>query len=668
MEEEPAAPGDGPERALMAAELRAAVRQCVSQLPREEREAVCLHVFGELTIRETARAVGVSISTAHARLHRGLDRLRRRLGPAVLASLAPPAGVPADLIAALRELPAPGVSESLAGGLAHLVSNSLHGSAAASLAGAPLPSGGILMLKGKIILAAASAVLLAGTVGLGVRIGLNRDRAPKPAPGPQVSRQDPRLSQLEKENTSLRERLARLEQGLSHGRDEMEEGGDNAGRKSTTVEDVERLLRTAIAAFESKDTEGFQAAFLALLDAGEIAYPATISLLALTGSYNQMLAALAPQEQSFGVSFINEVTGRRGNLGGLLDAILGRAADPDLATLFAFDLVQTNGVRSGRPGKDQAALLLRLIERAIEIEGESVPWNDHVVGAASLLEVLRPKEVLPRLEALLATDGLSERNQVAILRAVAAIGGDDAVAILGFARDRSPPALRTHLMSNLAMYDYGNPEVEAFLRETIAREPDPTPILRSLARREDAKELMVERLNARGVERNERLAIFETLFASGDTASRETAWRELEAADRELQDELLSGLANTEPRAMDLLLRRMQSDAVSSELAGNIGRLDAKIVHLHRESFTNAAGNPTLSSRTRCAAAAALAKVDPVAAARQVTVGFERAEESARLEIVRTLRGGIGGDEAKALLGSIAAGDPSEKVRTAAAE
>jgi RNA polymerase sigma factor (sigma-70 family) len=668
IEEEPAAPGDEPESALVAAERRAAVRRCVGELPAEEREAVCLHVFGELTIRETARAAGVSTSTAHARLHRGLDRLRRRLGPAVVAGVAPAALAPADLIAALRELPPPAVPESLAAGIAHLVSNSLHGSAAASLAGASLSTGGILMVKSKIVLFAASAALLAGTVGLGVRVGLSRGRAPEPAPGPQVSRNDPRLADLERENASLRERIAALEQGPGTERDEGEERKDAAGGRPAPLEYADRLLRAAIAAFESRDAESFRTAFLALLDAGSAAHPALIELLIVTGSYNQMLAVLDPQDPGFRVSFIHEVTARRESLGGLVDAILERASDPDRATLFAFDLVQVNRVRSGRPVTDHSASLLRVIERAIETEGDAVQWNDHVVGAGGLLEALRPKDALPRLEALVRSDGISERNQIALLRAVAAIGGEEAVAILGFARDRSPPALRTHLMSNLAMYDYGNPEIDAFLRETMDREEDPSSILRSLARREDAGELMVERLGDPGLGRSERLAILEVLLESGNGERREAAWKDLESAEPEIQDEVLSGLANTEPRAMELLLRRMESDAVSRELAGNIGRLDAKVVHAHREAFTSAAGNPALSSRTRCAAAAALAKVDPGTAARQVMVGFERSDEPARLDVVGTLRGRIGGEEAKALLGSIAAGDPSGKVRAAAAE
>jgi hypothetical protein len=49
-------------------------------------------------------------------------------------------------------------------------------------------------------------------------------------------------------------------------------------------------------------------------------------------------------------------------------------------------------------------------------------------------------------------------------------------------------------------------------------------------------------------------------------------------------------------------------------------------------------------------------------------IGFENAQEPARLEIVQALRGRIQGEEAKELLGAIATSDPSEKVRAAASQ
>ena len=669
LEEEPAARSEEPETGLVAAEQRAAVQQCVRELPPEEREAVCLHVFGDLTIRETARAAKVSTSTAHARLKKGLDRLRRRLGPAV-GGLSPTGIVLTDPITALRGLPAPPLPESLASGIAHVVSSSLAGGAATSLAGAPLPLGGILMLKGKTVLVVSSAALLATAIGLGVklRVELNEARGLESAARLESSRRLARLAETEKENAALRELLGRLERGPIEGSNDRENAGESSHRAPIARQEIDRLLAAAIAAFDSRDAEGFQSAFLALLDAGEAAHPAVMELLAITGNYNQMLAALKPQDPGFAASFVHQVSERRESLTSLLDAILVRAGDPDRATLFAFDLVQVNGARPNLSGKDQASAVMRIIERAIETEGDGVVWNDHVVGAESLLETLRPKEALPGLGALLLREGLSERNQIALLRGVAAIGGEEALVILRLARDRAPPALRSNLMTNLALYDYGSPEIEAFLRETVGVLDDPASLSRSLARRQDARALTVERLQDPGLERSERLAILELLFTDEDATRREAAWQHLEAAEHELQDECLSSLANTEPRAMDLLLRRMASDEVSDELAGSMGRLDAKVIHRHRAGLETAAGSPELSSRTRCAAAAALAKVDPEAAARQVTIGFGNASETARLEIVRALRGRIQGEQAKALLGSIAASDPSEKVRAAASQ
>jgi RNA polymerase sigma factor (sigma-70 family) len=667
LEGEPAARGEAPETDLLAAEERAAVCRCVRELPPDEREAVCLHVFGELTIRETARATGVSTSTAHYRFRKGLDRLRRRLGPAS-AGLAPPAFSSSASIAALRRLPSPEVPESFASGIGQLVSSSAAASAATSLAGTTLPLGGILVFPSKTVLVVGSAIVLTGAIGLGVklRVELSQARATQTTAQLEASRHLERIVEVEKENATLRQRLVLSER--VRGRQEPEKAGATfPSLPPARVEEPERLLETALAAFESRDADGFRAAFLALLDAGKSAYPALFKLLATTGNYNQMLAALAPRDTSFAASFIHEVTARRGSLNGLLDAILQRASDPDGATLFAYDLVQVNRVRSDLSGSDLSAAALRIIERAIELEGDGAGWNDHVVGAAELLlAVLRAKEALPGLGALLQREGLSERNLVALLRATASIGGQDAVALLTLVRDRASPRLRTHLMSNLAVYDSGNPDVEAFLRETMDHLDDPGPMLRSLARRKETRAHLDKQLEDPTLRRPERLSILQTLFESSDDTLRETAWKHLEMAEPGTQDEILASLADREPRAVDLLLRRIESDTVSREIAGSFDRLDAKIVHAHRDVFEGAAGNPGVSSRTRSAAAAALAKVDAAAAARQLMVGFDDAPEPARPEIVSALRGGIQGDEAKAFLGSIAASDPSEKVRRAA--
>jgi hypothetical protein len=226
-------------------------------------------------------------------------------------------------------------------------------------------------------------------------------------------------------------------------------------------------------------------------------------------------------------------------------------------------------------------------------------------------------------------------------------------------------------MGNLAMYDYGNPEIEDFLRETLELETDPSnrgSIQRSLDRREGAREHLVARLEDAGLEPRERMEILETLLESGGPEDREIAWKDLEAAGAELQDEMLPSFANREARAMELILERLRSGAASEELSSGMHRIDARVVDAHRRGLEEVAGNSALPARSRAAAASALAKVDTSAAARLLAAGFDGAPEADRLEMVRTLRHRIGGREAEAILQAIAARDPAEKVRAAATQ
>ena len=131
---------------------------------------------------------------------------------------------------------------------------------------------------------------------------------------------------------------------------------------------------------------------------------------------------------------------------------------------------------------------------------------------------------------------------------------------------------------------------------------------------------------------------------------------------------MLASIANTEERALELLLERFAGDRVSRELAGSIGRLDTKLVHANRERIARAAGDVSLSLRTRAAAAVALGKVDPDVAVRALTPGFEAGSETERIEVVETIKRRIGGDEAAAFLNAIATTDGSERVRAAAAQ
>lgn len=68
-----------PETAVMEAEAGRLVQLALAQLPDEQREAVVLHVQGDLTFRETAGMLGISINTAQSRCRYGMEKLRHLL-------------------------------------------------------------------------------------------------------------------------------------------------------------------------------------------------------------------------------------------------------------------------------------------------------------------------------------------------------------------------------------------------------------------------------------------------------------------------------------------------------------------------------------------------------------------------------------------------------------
>jgi len=65
-----------PEQCVIEAEELQQLRQAISQIPYEQREAIMLHLKGEMKFREIAKLQGVSISTIHGRYRYGLDKLR----------------------------------------------------------------------------------------------------------------------------------------------------------------------------------------------------------------------------------------------------------------------------------------------------------------------------------------------------------------------------------------------------------------------------------------------------------------------------------------------------------------------------------------------------------------------------------------------------------------
>lgn len=70
------APADPPDPAAARA-----VQEALMRLPFEQREAVVLHKMQDLSFEEIATALGITVSAAKVRAHRGYHRLRELLAP-----------------------------------------------------------------------------------------------------------------------------------------------------------------------------------------------------------------------------------------------------------------------------------------------------------------------------------------------------------------------------------------------------------------------------------------------------------------------------------------------------------------------------------------------------------------------------------------------------------
>jgi RNA polymerase sigma-70 factor (ECF subfamily) len=68
-----------PEQHAINSEELSQLRSAMRQIPYEQREAVILHLKGDMKFREIAGLQGVSASTVHGRYRYGLDKLRSLL-------------------------------------------------------------------------------------------------------------------------------------------------------------------------------------------------------------------------------------------------------------------------------------------------------------------------------------------------------------------------------------------------------------------------------------------------------------------------------------------------------------------------------------------------------------------------------------------------------------
>ncbi len=74
---------DNPQMLAMEKEELTRLRLAINLLPYEHREAVVLHLKGEMKFKEIAKLQGVSIGTIHGRYRTGIDKLRSLLNSEV---------------------------------------------------------------------------------------------------------------------------------------------------------------------------------------------------------------------------------------------------------------------------------------------------------------------------------------------------------------------------------------------------------------------------------------------------------------------------------------------------------------------------------------------------------------------------------------------------------
>ena len=65
-----------PEKTVLENERTQILIEALAEIPLQQREAIVLHLQGELKFREIAEMQNISINTVRARYHYGLDRLR----------------------------------------------------------------------------------------------------------------------------------------------------------------------------------------------------------------------------------------------------------------------------------------------------------------------------------------------------------------------------------------------------------------------------------------------------------------------------------------------------------------------------------------------------------------------------------------------------------------
>jgi HEAT repeat protein len=426
--------------------------------------------------------------------------------------------------------------------------------------------------------------------------------------------------------------------------------------------DVDALLTKAQVAFQAKDAQALGDALLALLDAGEAAYPALITLMKDLGNPNNMEWLNNPENRKLIQKFYLGFMTRAPKLGGLVDAILSREGEADGATQFALGMMEM-GAQSNLPKDRQAALLLGMLRKATasnDPEMQSMMWQ-----AASALGSLKAKEALPELEKLVLES--SDQNRWGLVNAIGGMGGPEAAASLRriLEKNEDDPS-RMQLIGMMGPSQ--DKEITAMLWELLEKEQGQgtrAQLLQALGSRPGSLDRITQQLKSPQLSDQDRQYLLSGL-AAGATGSKEqkqAVWN-LYESEPAIRDDLLQAmLSHRDPKATQILVDRLRTGQVTDKLAMGFSSLDTKTLKENADALRNLTGNMSTPLPVRTHAFQGLYKVDRPGALNAIMTGFPQLPETERAQVAQYIAYCGGQAEAKAVLAGIASSDPSEQVR-----
>jgi HEAT repeat protein len=427
---------------------------------------------------------------------------------------------------------------------------------------------------------------------------------------------------------------------------------------------VEELLAEARQAVETGDPQGYEDAFLALLDVGEPAYAAVQALLE-ERSQSRLADKLGwhtPAQANAWTLLQAGKIARTERLGGLMDHLLQAGSGSPGSLQEAYNLAGL-GVRSALPPEHLADLLMSMLSD----EDRSQRWL--VVCAVGALRV---PGLLPELERLCSgTRDPGMRSD--LIQAIGSLRTPEAVTTLGRLLEDEDPGIRRAAAGAIQNFMKNLPEAGDLLwSRARQRRTEQDAILMALSQRPDQADRVLGLLNEEGVSEDERRTIATGLSAAmlNDGETRRKAWASLER-NPSLEELLLPRLADAwggirpDPKAQDLLLRRLEEDRLGPRTVQTLRTLPAEKLQGHQASLRRLACSPSLPWDSRLGALSALHKVDPQAVPEVLAAALPSLDECARISSTGLLHS-FPSAELRNLVKRLAAEDPSEAVRNAA--